>query len=333
MKRSSCPVAVCAKLFGVFASACGSNDAMVSTAGDSGAHSDTGTTDTGGVAGVPPVSICDGSDNIRFSMVGIVQDGFTNAMQHANGASYLYVMGDCTYYVGYPGFEPTQRGLARTGALTANDAEALGKAVSYGGWHELGIANRAYAGDRQILDGGTEVFMDETTTVSCAGDCESEETPQVVAAMHHAFLPWQKRLWDLGKPMQGSIRIMAWKGAFNFPSSLTEEPFAAGTWPLSFPIEDVLIPRDEGGKLLYGQGRLVEQPDADKLRDIWHRDIDVSTAENPSNTFFRTYGSLRFPSEREPYFHAVEVRDVIPIEDPDTGLVPWLGVKREPRTE
>lgn len=223
-------------------SACGSTSSDSDATG--GAASSGGAGGGGGTGGASEPALCDGSASIRFSATlggGMVMPSyvFTNPY----GWSFFYVTGGCEYFLG----GSVQDGV-KSGKLDPARAQELATAVhrsnipSYSSWLDMGCP-----------DAGNVAISDGTSSAYCSCGCDPD-APKGLESAIDAASQWKEKLWNEGSPLDGPVAAAAQT------KEVTAQP--AKAWPLSWPITDLPLPNEPGGKVVTDAG------DAAKLRGL-----------------------------------------------------------------
>ena len=157
-------------------------------------NQDQGSGSTGEPAAGEWRRICDGSDELRLAFRAAGGGGWCarGCLFFELGPTFLYVRGDCQYWVS-ESFEGVWTGRARTGRLSAEDEDALSRALNFDAWPEL-AHERAGA----TVEGGS-TFSDGTSSIQFAPGVSSDPVELIEA--DEAIGGWLKRLWDDGEAM------------------------------------------------------------------------------------------------------------------------------------
>lgn len=165
--------------------------------------------DTTATEGDEPATeaICDGSQDLRLAWFLSYGGGSVRtAFQYESGFYYLYVRGDCHYWV-LP-YRQSSNPLwieTHTGALDPQQEAELVELLRYGAWDGLlGLWREPDSYDAAVLrvhDGHSE------SGIACVGECPP--APQIVHDIRNAHKAQLKHWWDLGEPSTGPIRVLA----------------------------------------------------------------------------------------------------------------------------
>jgi hypothetical protein len=245
--------------------------------------------------------ICDGSQDLRLAWFlsptgGNVRTGF----QFEVGFYYLYVRGDCHYWV-VP--YPSAGDLwieTHTGVFDDEQETALIELLRYGDWDGLlGVWPEPDSFDVAIMrvhDGHSE------SGIGCAGECPG--APAVVHEIRGAFKPQLQLWWETGEPSTGPIRILTTRMPDGDPIPNTIVP-----WTLDLDLASVAV--DTEAMYCAGQSVLIDDPaTAAALRAF--RAEHADGLEQFSDFFV----------EVEPgVYYELYLRDALPFERED-GLIP-----------
>jgi hypothetical protein len=228
-----------------------------------------------------------------------------------NGADYIYVDGECRYWVRqlanppedgspWPNNAEQRIGPSYTGVLTPELAERLERDLQFGAWDDL---------DRTVFHSGgadlpTIQLVGDGQFFVCIGrDCNDESTAKELVS---AAQRWTIELRSLGVPLDGPMRGVVVRQ--EFPTGLAPQGEPVPIDQLGFL--ETAVSRAEAETAHDGVYPLVPEAElemwrtlrADVIaRDPWWHHITVS---DPAGTIFY-----------------VNVRDVLPFEG-DDGLVP-----------
>lgn len=216
-----------------------------------------------------------------------------------NGSSFLYVDGECHFWV--------QAGdlwnETREGVLTPKEEESLIEVLHFGEWGELA---GAWHNSSAVFDADATVFYDQRNRIACSGDCDGSETPDAVHEMTKEYPATLLNLWERGTPTHGAFRATA--VVIDPPDNYSEVPDFA--WPLSREISQFAVSELEATALGYGAGVLLDE-ETDRLRDLREsyrsspvrRAVDHLPVKDAEGVRYRLY-----------------LRDTLPFED-ESGLV------------
>jgi hypothetical protein len=239
----------------------------------------------------PPRTLCDGSSGLRLAVQTIVRpDGLEGTqVLYDNGADFLFVGGDCQYYV-QPGDSITAE--VHAGVLDAATAAELAADLHYDAWPRLTRTRHGQTADAPApltLHDGANVF-------DCYNNCSDDQDVELRYLPSRAHT-WMTRLWEEGGAVSTPVRIMV--VAQDFPDS---DP--AVTWPLATPLADLAFP--PGTSLGLGEGVLFDEDDASALRAVRapNREGAIGTVVEDASVRYWLY-----------------LRDTTPFEDA-SGLVP-----------
>jgi hypothetical protein len=256
-------------------------------------------------AAVTPRTLCDGSDDLRL-FVFMSGGGPTEPARQVlieNGFNFILVDGHCRFWV-----KPDESifETVRTGVL---DAETLAEFVAdfrYDRWPDL---NRVGAYGTSLPDGGSVIFVDPETSITCQTVCSGPSTPPDVEAMRLANNAWNARLWSIGEAVTGDVRISVIESNRD-PASLPPL-WTPPLWPLSTPIASVVVSEADIPALRFGDGVLMTGADAEALRAMRRHFLDSGA---------RRTGIGMLVHDDAGQLYEVNVRDTTPFED-ERGLV------------
>ena len=242
--------------------------------------------------------ICDGSQDLRLAWAMDGGGQVHTEMQRELGFAYLYVRGDCRYWVlphqGPPTIEVAE---TRTGVLDEDQAAELAEMLDYANFETLAEAEWPQAGGE---DGPTVFAHDGEHMIACADTCVG--APAGVETMTTAGSEYFLELWEAGEPLVGApMRIQArflgglpvdsvpvWEGGVDLS--------AVDTSP-----DDLLVP---GTSVLVEDSELTSQ-------------LRAFRAQHPEDS--ANFAPIVVNDQGGAY--EVFVRDAIPLEDAQ-GLIP-----------
>lgn len=288
------------------ADALGDDDTAAPIVSTSDASTDgPATTDTG----APMLEICDGSDALRLvARTGAPESscpegGLTmTGLYTMLGDTYLYVRGDCRYWVIGPPFGFL--GSARTGTLDPAQANALAEDIGYAQWPEL----------HGRYDGGSadcyRTLASPGSTIECGGSCYwGSWAPAEIRMWLDAARSWQTTLTEDGQPVPlgDPLRLDGWIVDAEPAQPLDD----IVEWPFPFTPEEAGIPP-------YAPSReatwLVTDPEITAAFRSYWTSFDGPTPDHVWPFSFSVPGDpVRIVS--------LWLRDVVPFEDAD-GYIP-----------
>jgi hypothetical protein len=248
----------------------------------------------------PRGHVCDGSGSLRLAMARLssfdrLQPG--SQVLFENGSPFLYVDGNCRYWVqsddGWAG--------SRSGVLTPSQASQLEADTHYADW---------IRGDWRtptLADASLDILYDTSVKLSCSSLCGSSSAPDFLKDVTARFADIVRPLSTGGGALQDQrVRISVVQldpGAYDFV------PHAA--WPLAVALQG--IAQDQGTAQMqgYGHGLLFQGADAEKLRALRATYVAGS---------YRQLGVPGLPIDDGGQVYLLFVRDVLPFEDA-SGLV------------
>jgi hypothetical protein len=218
-------------------------------------------------------------------------------VQYDNGAYYLFVDGQCNYWVSNPSqvWEET-----RVGVIDVETAARLGESLHISIWSDLkGTWSDPRGG---VYDAPVLIFDDASRAVVCAKLCDAPGVPAAVKEMRDAFPGIAHELWDRGTPIVSSIRAIAVAGE---PAPAV--PFVE--WPLARPITDFL----RTGNIGFGEGTL--EDNVTSVQAL--KDLRESFVRGDHGAFVWNI----LPVKSGGSYYQLFVRDALPFEDAQ-GIVP-----------
>jgi hypothetical protein len=243
--------------------------------------------------------ICDGSQDLRLAWFASFAGGVVRtALQYEVGFNYLYVRGDCHYWVvpyrdGDPMWQETH-----TGVLDETQETELVELLHYGDWDELlGVWPDPGVYDAPVMrvhDGHSE------SGIGCVHECP--DAPQAVQDMRSAYGAQLQHWWEVGEPSTGPMRVLA---VLTPEGENTTDPVP---WTVDLDLAPLAVGYEES--FCRGMSKLVDDPaSAAALREFRaeHADALQEFAD--------------FYVEVEPgVVYELYLRDALPFED-EYGLI------------
>jgi hypothetical protein len=245
--------------------------------------------------------ICDGSQDLRLAWFlsfggGIVRTEF----QFEVGFYYLYVRGDCHYWVvpyregGDPMWIATHTGIIDE----AQEAELI-ELLQYGAWDDvLGVWAEPGSSDAAIVrlhDGHSE------SGVGCVGECP--DAPELVQSMRNAHQAQLRHWWELGEPSTGPMRVLA--VAIAEGENMTDPV----PWTVELELASLAVGYEQS--FCRGQSKLVDDPaTVAALREF--RAEYAQALQDFSDFYVETASGEMYE---------LYLRDSLPFED-EFGLIP-----------
>lgn len=267
---------------------------------------------------VPEKVLCDGSDALRLTLTRLPPHvggagGRWVVFPFEVGLNSIWVRGDCRYWIQKANANSTTQTL-RTGVLSDEEATQLAKDMHYS---QLDQFEDEY-GDQ--LDGdGLFVLSNGQKAVRCRGYCtETPTAPDELVAMEARYQAWSDRLLATSEDVTGPMLALFTKSAS--PASPPDEESGCDlSWPFSFDpnsTAQVVTPQTTVFVL-----HRFEQPEAEELRQWWHRNIESPNRCIPDSSA----GSFLIQEEDESwYLYRLSMRDSMPLEDAD-GQIPLIN--------
>lgn len=251
-----------------------------------------------------PRALCGGEARVTFTYVrvaALARHAPGSQVIWENGTTYLYIDGQCRYWVFGNSRGVNETDETRTGTLAAADARRLAQEIKYADWPTLKGEWRG-----MLHDATPDVFTDGTNTISCEAKCSFAGPPPAVRELYTVIDGWLDLLNAAGQPMTGPVRL----AVVNLEDSYPGWPHKFADWPLSDPMAGYVVPYTITRP---GTSKRVEAPGAALLRDLRAR--QRMRAFSPAGT-----GSFIPVRERNGPLHGLYLRDVLPFENAQ-GLV------------
>lgn len=214
-------------------------------------------------------SICDGSDELRLAFRNGGGGGGCagSCLQFEIGWSYLYVRGDCRYWVDDRS-EDSWTGEARTGVLTDDEEESLSRVLHYDSWPEI-------ARERGGLMTGSYHFLSdgEVTIDFTPGDTRD---PPDLSEAGEAVSRWTEQLRAQGDPLDASapVRVDVFKAQDVEPP--TDESCEL-LWPFAIDPDPLAWTQSE-----LARSRLVADPEVARAMRAFRGEVTVSLSWSPA---------------------------------------------------
>jgi len=221
-------------------------------------------------------------------------------MMTNNGNEYLFIMGDCRYFVMVNAWEEV-----RSGTLTREQAEAFEERVRY---TELSNLAGFYPPAEGVIAGvDSHWFGSPDHGVSCPGFCQA---PAEVWEVGDEVRAAQRDLYEMGEAVDGPMRVTLLEVPGG-PLANHPSPIA---WPLSTQLDEVAITEEE---IVYEHddqyvGVLLEdEADVSALRELRRR---LHSGEiDPDWRRYGAYVAITGTDVR----YEMRFRDVIELEGED----------------
>lgn len=244
----------------------------------------------------PRAFLCDGSQDLRLAWFlsnagGLLRTPF----QIELGFSYLYVRGDCQYWVLTAGLE------SHHGVLDDEQETALAELVRYEDWDGLTQIWPDPGWDDvplMVVDDGHGEF-----SIGCLGECPV--APEPVQDMRAAYRDELERMWDAGEPSMGPMRLLA----AQVPDGDSPDSMFVVPWTVDLDLATVAVEMQDMEEV--GMSALIDDPLT--LAQLYEfRDEHVDALEQFTD----------FYVEVEPgVIYELYLRDAVPFEGAD-GLIP-----------
>lgn len=203
-----------------------------------------GQNSAGGATAVPNQVLCDGSTDIRLALTnggGMVDVSYD--FVHPYGYSFLFIDGQCRYWISQ------ESGELREGVLAAADALDVEERVAYDRLAEL------EGDDSSCPDAGSATIRGPSHEASCSCGCDTD-AKQVVFDGLSAL---EAELWNRAQAQDWSLS-----------AARTDYLMTVGTasvWPLSWPVTDLPLLEYSGGVSSSGMP-ITDANDRAKLRAL-----------------------------------------------------------------
>jgi hypothetical protein len=252
-------------------------------------------------------NLCDGSQDLRLAWLRARGGSINAELEREIGFYYLYVRGDCRYWV-LPYQKPPEIEVfeTRTGTLDAEAEAALAALVSYGEWDPLvGVWPEYDAFDITVT-----FVHDGTDVIICEGNCPG--APEAVLSLDQAANTAYRELWESGEPLVDEpMRVLA---------NLLEPGFQPGQdveivpWTVDLDLATVAVSYEE--LVEAGMSTLIDDP----ALTVALREFRAQHAKLAAQFF----GLVVETQSGELY--ELFLRDALPLEN-DQGLIPTPAPK------
>ena len=251
-----------------------------------------------------PRQLCDGSMDLRLGWMISGGGEIRAEIEREIGFAYLYVRGDCRYWV-LPFQSPPIVDVfeTHTGILDAEAEAALSELVGYGEWDE--VADRLWL-EPGSFDVTTTYVQDGERMFACDGNCP--EAPELAQRVSTACFSEFLALWQAGEPLAPDAPVRAIANATIEPPD--PEVFDILPWTPSLELDTVAVEFD----LLREAGMTTRIDDATLATEL-----RAFRAEYPAA--LATFQEI-FVDAGDSGFYEFYVRDALPFED-EQGLVTW----------
>jgi hypothetical protein len=242
-------------------------------------------------------SVCDGSQDLRLAWFLSNAGGqLRTPFQVELGFSYLYVRGDCHYWVSTSGFE------SHHGVLDADQETALAELVHYDDWEGLTQLWEDPGWDDvplMVVDDGHGEF-----SIGCLGECPV--APEPVRDMQAAYRDELESMAEVGERSTGPMRLLAARVPDGDP---VPDPMFVVPWTVDLDLASVAV--DMIDMEYAGMSALVDDPTT--LAQLHAFSDEHADALEQFSDFY---------VEVEPgVVYELYLRDAVPFEGED-GLIP-----------
>ena len=285
-----------------------------STAAEAETGQTTGSVPTGDVEDVSWRRICDGSDGLRMAVRVVGHEDVPTLIAHEIGNNYLYVRGDCRYWVvdDVPS-ELIDWKVTYTGVLAPDVEEQLSRELQYDRWGELaGI----YLGPSN--PGGYELqYFDASAIIRCELGCTSDVTaPQDLKDMTPIVRTWFERLRLAGQPLAEAEPMRVDVLRVVLPNPVNDNP-CAFEWPFAFDP----TPLARNGEDPPGWSRLIsDEASASMLRSMRGQYLAGDVPPGTCNLPLDNSAFLFFEADAPEIAFSLWMRDHVPLERPEGGI-------------
>jgi hypothetical protein len=258
----------------------------------------------------PLQKICDGTADLRFAARIVGRYGLQPDMMAQIGASYLYVRGDCVYWVN------TQVGAyvqTKQGQLSDDDERSLSADFGYGNWDVL---QSSYVGSGPSHS--SLILYDGRRSVACAEEACNPYGPDMghtlVSRLEPAFRTWLQVLDAQGSPFSGNIRALV----RSFESRETVADAKMGMylvkWAFSWPLASL-------AGTFESDGSVCAMARADDLRSLRDKFVVGGAVIVPGSNI-RLESFVVQDGDNDHTYNELWFRDFLPLEQ-DGGGIPF----------
>ncbi|MCY0988057.1 hypothetical protein OV203_13045 [Nannocystis sp. ILAH1] len=256
--------------------------------------------------------ICDGSDALRLTLRTVGGELVHTELLRELGWSYLYVRGDCRYWVmGDDQSNLQYWRVTHTGTLSAEQEEELSRAVNYDRWAEL--AGHYFVPESENSPGYEIQYSDGVSTIRCAEMCPpAADAPDVLKDMTKPAREWIPRLWKEGESMEPGAPLRV--DVLRLPSSQPlDEDECALAWTFALDPKSISRGNDDPP----GSVAIADGDTTSKLRSLREQYLAGDVSPGMCNPVLLD-GPFRFyePADVLTGF-SLWMRDAIPFETAD----------------
>lgn len=258
--------------------------------------------------------ICDGSVDLTLAMRGVGHEGVNTMIAHELGIPFLYVRGDCRYWV-VDAFPETLTDwkVARTGTLTLEREEQLSRALHFDRWGEL-----AGLYDAPGNPGGYErQYSDGVSTIRCELNCSTDvDAPQEVMDLTAVSAGWFASLWEAAEPLAATAPMRVDIVRVELPEPIDNPCFVE--WP--FPLPPGPLSRDMDTPLPWSSRLIEDAAMASQLRALREQYITNDLPDGTCNPVLGD-GPMAFFEASAPHVaYSLWTRDAVPLQQPGSGI-------------
>jgi hypothetical protein len=256
----------------------------------------------------PLHKICDGTSELRFAARIAGRYSAQPDMMAQIGMAYLYVRGDCVYWVNtrVGGFAQTKQGR-----LSEDDELRLSADFGYGNWDVL---QSSYAGGGPSET--TLVLYDGSRIVACAEEACSpygaDMGRTLVSRLEPAFYAWLQTLDGQGSAFLGDIRALV--RSFEGPEDVAFAKMGMYLirWPYTWPLGSL-------ASTFESSGSVCAMARADDLRSLRDKFVSGGAVSVPGSSVRHESFAVQDGDNVHTY-NELWFRDFIPLEQDGGGI-------------
>lgn len=266
-----------------------------------------------------PGVICDGSQGLRVAINQIDGGGGLdpNPMLREIGDYYLYIGGDCKYWVLRPEHNPLVDDT-HAGELSPEEEIEFARDFHYAKWSQLKGAYSYALGETPVRH-----YSDGVNTIVCQPDCSEgqvESRPPEVEGFEASTLAWLSRLKNASSPSTGPMRVAVYFDLYDLGEECTVP------WPFAWNPGEFAMDVGEDGVPDAGNGVLMDDTDTvSTLREIrrhYREEVPMYSEGLCEYNWLLGDGTLHFSRGDERFM--LVVRDAVPFEDERSTIpLPW----------
>jgi hypothetical protein len=234
------------------------------------------------------------------------------ALVQENGAPFLFVRGDCRFWVNLASAR------YRTGDLREFLPE-LSADLLLGQWRARGLTGKTWTPEEKVYDAPTLEFGFAGEDVSIwgiqPGGPPVPHAPPEIPALVEAAFSWFQRLWAAGEPMEGPLRMYAVDDMPYVPDG------EIAKWPLDWPLSSIAVGPESDAFAKHESTLIGSDAEVIRVRAMWDEFLTGEHgggAVDPPYPVRDTPGATDGGSASKVY--SVIFRDSLPFED-ESGIV------------